>query len=185
MILPMYLFGQSVLRQETEEISKDYTNLQQLIDNMFETMKHAEGVGLAAPQIGLPIRMFVVDLDIISDEFPQYKGYLRAFINPEIIEASEETNSSEEGCLSIPGVHESVTRPSSVHVKYYDEKFDFHDEWIEDFAARVFQHEYDHLEGKLFIDHISSLRKQLIKKKLIAMKKGQIRCDYKIKQNHG
>ncbi|MBO4397566.1 MAG: peptide deformylase [Bacteroidaceae bacterium] len=185
MILPMYIFGQSVLRQETEEISKDYPNLKELIDNMFETMKLAEGVGLAAPQIGLPIRMFVVDLDVLQDEFPQYKDFFRVYINPEILEESEETCVIEEGCLSIPGVHEGVRRASSVHVKYYDENFELHDEWLDNFAARVFQHEYDHLEGILFVDHVSSLRKQLIKKKLIAMKKGQIRCDYKIKKNHG
>ena len=183
MILPMYIFGQPVLRKETTERPVDYPNLKELIDNMFETMKLAEGVGLAAPQIGLSIRMFVVDLDVISDDLPQYKGYLHAFINPQIVEVSEETNISEEGCLSVPGVHENVRRPAKIHATYLDENLTPHDEWIEDFAARVFQHEYDHLEGKLFIDHISNLRKQLIKKKLIAMQKGQINCSYKIKQN--
>ncbi|MBQ0103601.1 MAG: peptide deformylase [Prevotellaceae bacterium] len=183
MILPMYIFGQQVLRKQAEDIPTDYPNLKELIDNMFETMKRAEGVGLAAPQIGLAIRLFVVDLDVISDDMPQYKGFLHAYINPQIVEVSDETNVSEEGCLSVPGIHENVRRPVRVHATYLDENLVEHDEWIDDFAARVFQHEYDHLEGKMFIDHISPLRKQLIKKKLIAMQKGQISCDYKIKQN--
>lgn len=183
MILPMYIFGQPVLRKQTEEVPTDYPNLKELIDNMFETMKRAEGVGLAAPQIGLALRMFVVDLDVISEELPEYIGFLHVYINPEIIEVSDETNVSEEGCLSVPGIHENIRRPAKIRAKYLDENLMEHDEWIENFAARVFQHEYDHLEGKLFIDHLSPLRKQLIKKKLVAMSKGQINCDYKIKPN--
>ncbi|MBO4565402.1 MAG: peptide deformylase [Bacteroidaceae bacterium] len=183
MVLPMYIFGQSVLRKETEEITLDYPQLQELIQNMFETMQKADGVGLAAPQIGLSIRLFVVDLDVLKEDYPEYEGFLHAYINPQILEESEETEVIEEGCLSVPGVHESVRRPKSVHVTYIDENLQAHDEWLEGFAARVFQHEYDHLEGKLFIDHISSLRKQLIKKKLLAMSKGNINCAYKVKRN--
>ncbi len=181
MVLPMYIFGQSVLRKETEEITPDYPDLQNLIKNMYETMLKADGVGLAAPQVGLSIRLFVVGLDVLSDDFPEYKDYLHAFINPRIIETSEEMESMEEGCLSIPGIHENVRRPKSVHATFLDENLNPHDEWITGYAARVFQHEYDHLDGKLFIDHISTLRKQLIKKKLIAMSKGHIQCNYKIK----
>jgi peptide deformylase len=177
----MYIFGQSVLRKETEEITTDYPNLQELIKNMYETMLNADGVGLAAPQVGLSIRLFVVGLDVLSDEYPEYKDYLHAFINPQIIETSEDTEVIEEGCLSIPGIHENVRRPKSVHVTYMDENLQQHDEWIEGYAARVFQHEYDHLDGKMFIDHISNLRKQLIKKKLQAMAKGRIACRYKTK----
>lgn len=183
MVLPMYILGQPVLRKETEEISTDYEGLDELIANMFETMQKAEGVGLAAPQVGLPIRLFVVDLDVLSEDLPEYKGFLHAYINPQIIETSEETETMEEGCLSVPGIHESVRRPISVHATYMDENRALHDEWIEGYAARVFQHEYDHLEGKLFIDHISALRKQLIKKKLLAMTKGQYNCGYKTKMN--
>lgn len=184
MILPMYIIGQPVLRGMAEEIPTDYPQLQELIQNMFETMQKADGVGLAAPQIGLGIRLFVIDLDVLSDDMPEYKDFLHAYINPEIIEESEETETFEEGCLSVPGIHETVRRPASVHVKYLDEHLEPHDEWIDGFQARVFQHEYDHLEGKLFIDRISGLRKQLIKKKLISMSKGHVDCSYKIKVNH-
>ncbi len=183
MILPMYIFGQPVLRKQAEDITPDYPELKELIKNMFETMKKAEGVGLAAPQVGLPIRVVVIDLDVISDDMPEYKGFLRAYINPHIIEYGEETCSMEEGCLSVPGVHESVKRPCKVHVKYLDEEMNEHDEWAEGFLARVMQHEFDHLEGKLFVDHLSPLRKQMIKSKLAAMMKGKVNCSYKTKPN--
>ncbi len=183
MILPMYILGQPVLRKEAEEITPDYPNLKELINNMYETMQKAEGVGLAAPQIGLPIRLAVIDLDVISDEHPEYKGFLHAFINPRIIEVSDETCTMEEGCLSVPGIHESVKRPSKIHVTYLDEDLNPHDEWVDGFLARVMQHEFDHLDGKLFVDHLSAFRKQLIKSKLIAMTKGKINCGYKVKRN--
>lgn len=183
MILPMYILGQPVLRKKAEDITPDYPNLKELISNMFETMQRAEGVGLAAPQIGLPIRVVVIDLDVISEEYPEYKGYLRAFINPHIIEVSEETCQMEEGCLSVPGIHESVKRPSKIHVKYLDEEMNEHDEWVDGFLARAMQHEFDHLEGKLFIDHLSGFRKQILKSKLIALTKGKFNCSYKTKPN--
>ena len=178
----MYIFGQPILRKDTEEITTDYPNLQELIQNMFETMQKADGVGLAAPQVGLSIRLFVVDRDALKDDYPDYEGFLHAYINPKIVEESDETEVIEEGCLSVPGIHESVRRPKSVHVTYLDEHLQPHDEWIEGFAARVFQHEYDHLEGKLFVDHLSTLRKQMIKKKLLAMTKGKVNCAYKVKR---
>lgn len=184
MVLPMYIFGQPVLRKTAEAIDpKTYEGLQDLIQNMYETNRKAEGVGLAGPQIGLSIRMFIVDLDCMSEDHPEYKGYLHAFINPEIIESSEELSSFEEGCLSVPGIHESVKRPERIHVKYMDENLEEHDEWLDGFPARVFQHEYDHLDGKLFIDHLSGFRKQLIKSKLIAMTKGKFSTTYKCKMN--
>ena len=145
-------------------------------------MQKADGVGLAAPQVGLSIRLFVVDLDALKDDYPEYEGFLRAYINPQIVEESDETEVIEEGCLSVPGIHEGVRRPKSVHVTYLDEHLQPHDEWMKGFAARVFQHEYDHLEGKLFVDHLSTLRKQMIKKKLLAMTKGKINCAYKVKR---
>lgn len=179
----MYILGQPVLRKQSEDITPDYPELKELIKNMFETLKRAEGVGLAAPQIGLDIRLVVIDLDVISDDMPEFKGFLHAYINPHILEYSEETSSMEEGCLSIPGIHESVKRPQKIHVKYLDENMEEHDEWADGYLARVMQHEFDHLDGKLFIDYLSPFRKQLIKKKLIAMTKGKVNCGYKTKQN--
>lgn len=184
MILPMYIFGQPVLRKQAEEISADYPDLQKLISDMIETMKNAEGVGLAAPQIGLPIRLVVVDLDALKDEYPEYEGFLKAYINPQIVEYSEETCSIEEGCLSVPGIHESVRRPEKVHITYLDQDLQSHDEWVEGFLARVLQHEFDHLEGKMFVDRLTPLRKQMVKKKLMAMAKGKFQCNYKHKPNH-
>ena len=184
MILPMYIFGQSVLRQHAEDISPDYPNLQELISNMFETLKNAEGVGLAAPQVGLPIRVVVVDLDCISEDEPQYKGFLKTYINGHILETSDDLVNMEEGCLSIPGVHENVKRPSRVRIQYLDDQLEAHDEWVDGFVARVIQHEFDHLDGKMFVDHVSPLRKQLLRKKLTGMAKGKFSCHYKAKPNH-
>ncbi len=179
----MYIFGQPVLRKHAEDITADYPELKTLIANMFETLRNAEGVGLAAPQVGLPIRVVVIDLDCISDDEPQFKGFLRTYINGHILETSDDLVSMEEGCLSIPGIHENVKRPSKVHVQYLDEHLQPHDEWVEGFEARVIQHEFDHLEGKMFVDRISPLRKQLVKKKLLAMTKGKYSCAYKTKLN--
>ena len=180
----MYIFGQPVLRKHAEDIPLDYPGLQQLISDMFETMKNAEGVGLAAPQVGLSIRVVVVDLDVLKEDYPEYTGFLKAFINPHILEYGEETCAMEEGCLSVPGIHESVRRPKQVHVTYLDADFQPHDEWVDGFLARVLQHEFDHLEGKMFVDKISPLRKQMVKKKLLSMAKGRFQCDYKHKPNH-
>ena len=148
---------------------------------MFETMDHADGVGLAAPQIGLPIRVVVVDLDVLSEDYPEYKGFRKAYINAHILEVSGEEVSMEEGCLSLPGIHESVKRGNKIRVKYLDEDLVEHDEIVEGYLARVMQHEFDHLDGKMFIDHLSPLRKQMIKGKLNAMLKGKAHCTYKVK----
>ncbi len=181
MILPIYTYGQPVLRKVTEDITADYPNLKELIANMFETMDHAEGVGLAAPQIGLPIRVVVINLDVLSDDLPEYKGFRKVYINAHILEVSGEEESMEEGCLSLPGIHEAVKRGNKIHVQYMDENFEEHDEVVEGYLARVMQHEFDHLEGKMFIDHISPLRKQMIKGKLNALLKGKAHCNYKVK----
>ena len=181
----MYIFGQPVLRKHADDIPADYPGLKELISNMFETLEHAEGVGLAAPQIGLLIRVVVVDLDVISQDEPQYKGFKRAFINGHIVDESENVVNMEEGCLSIPGINESVKRAEKVRIEYEDENFVHHDEWVDGFLARVIQHEFDHLEGKMFVDRVSPLRKQLIKKKLTGMAKGKFSCHYKAKPNHG
>lgn len=182
MILPIYIYGQSVLRKESADIEKDYPNLKELLANMFETMEEANGVGLAAPQIGLNIRVVVIDLDVLSEDFPEYKGFKKGFINPHIIEYDEtNTESLEEGCLSLPGIQEKVTRPTRIHVQYLDEDLNEHDEWVEGYLARVMQHEFDHLDAKMFIDRISPLRKQLIKSKLKALLQGRYRCSYRTK----
>ena len=188
MILPIYVYGQPVLRKVAEDIAPDYPNLKELIANMFETMDNAEGVGLAAPQVGLPVRVVVVDLDVLSEDYPEYKGFRKAYINPHILEVSGEEVSMEEGCLSLPGIHEAVKRGNKIHVTYMDEDMvsemcirDRHDEIVEGYLARVMQHEFDHLEGKMFIDHLSPLRKQMIKGKLNAMLKGKAHCTYKVR----
>lgn len=182
MILPIYIYGQLVLRKESADIEKDYPNLKELLANMFETMEEANGVGLAAPQIGLNIRVVVIDLDVLSEDFPEYKGFKKGFINPHIIEYDEtNTESLEEGCLSLPGIQEKVTRPTRIHVQYLDEDLNEHDEWVEGYLARVMQHEFDHLDAKMFIDRISPLRKQLIKSKLKALLQGRYRCSYRTK----
>ena len=182
MILPIYIYGQPVLRKESADIEKDYPNLKELLANMFETMEEANGVGLAAPQIGLNIRVVVIDLDVLSEDFPEYKGFKKGFVNPHIIKYDEtNTESLEEGCLSLPGIQEKVTRPTRIHVQYLDEDLNEHDEWVEGYLARVMQHEFDHLDAKMFIDRISPLRKQLIKSKLKALLQGRYRCSYRTK----
>ena len=181
MILPIYVYGQPVLRKVAEDIAPDYPNLKELIENMFATMDKADGVGLAAPQIGLSIRVVVISLDVLSEDFPEYKDFRKAYINAHILETEGEMVSMEEGCLSLPGIHESVNRADKIHVKYMDEDFVVHDEYVEGYLARVMQHEFEHLEGGLFIDNLSPLRKQMIKGKLNAMINGKARCSYKVK----
>lgn len=182
MILPIYIYGQPVLRKVAEDISPAYPELKQLIADMWETLAESEGIGLAAPQIGRAIRLVVIDLDVLSEDMPEYKGFRRAFINPHIIERDDaDTDVSEEGCLSLPAIHEKVTRPTRIRVKWQDEDFTEHDEWIEGYLARVMQHEFDHLDGHMFIDHISPLRRQLIKSKLKALTQGRYHCGYKTK----
>ena len=181
MILPVYLYGQPVLRKEAEEVPMDYPELKQLVANMFETMYNADGVGLAAPQVGLSLRLLVIDADVMGDDFPECKGFKRAMINPVFLEKSEEEVSMEEGCLSLPGVHEKVSSSAKVRVKYLDEDWKEHEETVEGFAARVVQHECEHLEGHVFIDNISGIRRQLNKSKLNSIIKGTARCSYKAK----
>lgn len=182
MFLPIYTYGMPVLRKEAADITPDFPDLRQLIDDMFETMYKSDGVGLAAPQIGKAIRVAVITLDVLKEDYPEYAGFNKAYINPHILEYdNSETDSMEEGCLSLPGIHEAVRRPKRIHVKYLDENFAPHDEWVDGYLARVMQHEFDHLEGKLFVDNISPLRKQMIRGKLTQMLKGKVRCSYKVK----
>lgn len=182
MILPIYTYGQPVLRKVAQDIDKDYPELKELIANMWETLASSEGIGLAAPQIGLPIRVVVIDLDPLKEDFPEYDGFKKVYINAHIEEYDDsETASSSEGCLSLPAIHENVKRPTRIRVTYQDENFTEHDEWVEGYLARVMQHEFDHLEGKMFIDRITPLRKQLIKSKLKALLQGRFRTGYKVK----
>lgn len=179
MVLPIYVYGQPILREKCENIDETYPNFTTLIDNMFETMYEAEGIGLAAPQVGLNIRLFIVDLEPLSEDEPKYKGFKKVFVNPQIIEQKGDNVKYEEGCLSIPGINEQVERPSTIIIKYQDENFVEHEEEFSDFFARCIQHEYDHIEGVLFVDKISPIRKQMIKKKLLDISKGKRRTFYK------
>lgn len=182
MTLPIYIYGQPVLRKVAEDIPTDYPGLKGLIADMFETNTASDGVGLAAPQIGKSIRVVVIDLDVLSDDLPEYKGFRHTYINAHILEYDEsETESMEEGCLSLPAIHESVRRPKRIRVQYLDEELQPHDEWVGGYLARVMQHEFDHLEGKMFVDRVSPLRKQLIQGKLRAVSQGRFRCGYKTK----
>ena len=181
MILPIYTYGQPVLRKEAEDITADYPELKQLIENMFETNERVDGVGLAAPQIGLPIRVVIVDLTPLAEDMPEYADFKRAYINGYIVEEEGDTILMDEGCLSLPGIHEKVPRAERVRIEYVDENFVEHDEWVDGFLARVIQHEFDHLEGKVFTDRISPLRRQMNKGKFNALLTGKVRCDYKVK----
>ncbi|MBP3774998.1 MAG: peptide deformylase [Bacteroidaceae bacterium] len=183
MILPIYIYGQPVLRQISKDVDIDNNReeLSKLAADMFETLDRSTGIGLAAPQIGKSIRVVVIDLDIISEDMPEYKGFRHVFYNAHILETNDETESMDEGCLSLPGLSETVTRPTKIKVSYYDEDFQHHEEWVEGYLARVMQHEFDHLEGRLYIDHITAFRRKMIQGKLNNFLKGKARCSYKVK----
>jgi len=181
MILPIYTYGNAVLRKQTEPGPATYPELNSLINNMYETMYHAEGVGLAAPQIGLSIRLLVIDLAPFIEDDPELGAFKIAMINPTILERSAEEVTAEEGCLSIPGIHEMVMRAEKIKIKYQDTDFIEHTEEFEGYKARVVQHEYDHLEGHLFTDRVTPLRRQLLKSRLTNIVKGKSTCSYKVK----
>lgn len=181
MILPIVAYGDPILKKKAQPITPDYPELKQLIDNMFETMYAAQGVGLAAPQIGKSIRLFVLDVSPFADDEPQLNGIKKVFINPELIEEHGTEWKFNEGCLSIPTVREDVLRKPEVFIQYQDENFVRHREYFSGLLARVIQHEYDHLEGILFTDRISQLRKTLIKSKLVNISKGNVNVEYKMK----
>jgi len=181
MILPIVAYGDPVLKREAEEIETSDSNLQQLIDDMIETMRHAEGVGLAAPQIGKSIRLFVVDASPFAEEDPELKNFQRIFINPILVEESGESWNFQEGCLSIPGIREDVSRQPEIIVEYYDRDFNLIEEKFKGLAARVIQHEYDHIEGVLFTDHLNPLKRSLLKGKLNNIAKGNVKVPYRMK----
>ena len=180
MILPVVAYGHPVLKKVAEEIDQDYPGLQQLIADMFETMYHTEGVGLAAPQINKSIRLFVIDAEPFVENYPEAKGFKKVFINPEIVEVSEETWTFREGCLSLPDMNEDVDRPTRVTVNYLDENFEEHEEELDGICARVFQHEFDHLEGKVYVDRVAPMRKMMLKNKLRNISEGLVPVDYKM-----
>lgn len=182
MILPIYLYGQPVLRKEAEEI-ENTPELKQFIADMYETLTQAEGCGLAAPQVGKPWRLFVIDGTELAEDYPECADFKRAFINPEVLEESKETCSYSEGCLSLPGISENVVRPESVKLRYLDEDFKEHEETFTGFQARIVQHEYDHLEGHVFTDRISPIRKTFVRNKLLSIAKGKTGARYKYKRN--
>jgi peptide deformylase len=188
MILPIVAYGDSVLKKKAIDIDPDYPELEQLIADMFETMEGASGVGLAAPQIGRSIRLFIVDAspfaqdDELSEEERSFlTGYRKVFINPQIVEEDGDEWAFNEGCLSIPDVREDVRRKPEIVIRYRDENFEEVTEKLDGIAARIVQHEYDHIEGILFIDHLSPLRKQLIKGRLSNISKGKVKVDYRMK----
>ena len=188
MILPIVAYGDPVLKKKAKEIDKDYPKLEELINNMWDTMYNAYGVGLAAPQIGLPIRMFMIDPapfaedeELDATEQEALKNMRKVFINPQIIEETGEEWAFSEGCLSIPDVREDVFRQPDITIEYYDENWEKHTDTYSGLAARVIQHEYDHIEGILFTDKLSSLKKRLIKSKLTNISKGKINVEYKMR----
>lgn len=180
MILPVYLYGHPVLRKEAEDIDRDYPGLDKLVSDMFETMYYTDGVGLAAPQIGKSIAVIVIDGGVLGDDFPECRNTKMALINPqmEVIE-DEEPVSRPEGCLSLPGLSENVKRVEHVRLNWLDENFEEHEQEFRGFIARIIQHEYDHLLGMVYTDHISPVRKQMIRNKLHAMERGKAKCAYR------
>lgn len=182
MKLPIYLYGHPVLRKVSTDITPDYPELEKLLADMYETMYESDGVGLAAPQIGRNDRIIVIDASPLSESFPELEGRKMTLINPRLeVLPDGESATRAEGCLSLPGLSENVTRTEKVRLQWVDEKFQPHDEVFTGFLARIIQHEYDHLEGHVYIDHISGIRKQLIRRKLANIVEGRTRCDYPVR----
>lgn len=187
MILPIRAFGDSVLRKKCRNIDKDFSGLKELIDNMFDTMRGASGIGLAAPQVGLDIRLFCVDVSHLADDedyaeiADDLKKFKKVFINAKILEETGEEWKFNEGCLSIPEIREDVKRKETIKIEYLDENFVKHTETFSDIRARVIQHEYDHIDGVLFTDRLSALKKKLIKGKLTKIMQGEVSVNYKMR----
>lgn len=184
MILPIFLYGSAVLRAKAAEVpvaERDPQEIRKFIDNLIETMHSADGCGLAAPQVGVSERMLVVDGNDLADRFPELKGFHREMVNPEFLSKSEETNAYDEGCLSIPGVDVEVIRPAKVKLRYLDAELKEVEEEFEGFAARMVQHEMDHLEGVVFTDYATPIRKKMIAAKLLNISKGRTRASYRTK----
>jgi len=181
MIYPISIYGSPVLRKVAKDIDKDYPDFNEYIKNMWETMYYSDGVGLASPQVGRSIRLFVIDGSPFEEDNPEMKDFKKVFINAKIVDEGDEETTRNEGCLSIPLLREDVARPTKIRMEYYDENFKFHDEWFEGIAAWIIQHEYDHTEGILFTDRVAPIKKRLLKGKLNAITKGKFKVDYKYK----
>lgn len=181
MILPIYIYGHPVLRKEAEDIEKDYPGLDKLVSDMFETMYNSDGVGLAAPQIGKSIAMFVIDGSPLAEDFPECRGSKMVVINPQLeVLEDEPAVVRSEGCLSLPGLSENVKRHEHIRLEWLDEKFEPHVQEFRGFLARIIQHEYDHLLGEVYTDHISPIRKQMIRNKLHNMERGNVKASYRV-----
>ena len=181
MIYPIILYGSSVLRKIADEIKRDETDVKKLSDDMFETMENADGIGLAAPQIGISKRIFVVDGTMLEDE--KMKNFKKVFINPKIISESGEDWGFEEGCLSIPSIRENISRKTDIEITYFDENWNQFTDHFDGMRARVIQHEYDHIQGKLFTDYLPSLKRKLLANKLNEISKGKCEVNYKVKSS--
>lgn len=183
MILPIYVYGAEVLREKAREVDvQAEEDLPGLIGNMYETMKEADGVGIAAPQVGRALRLLIVDGEDLADDMPELKGFKRVMINPVLLEESPESATYSEGCLSVPDVHADVVRPGKIKVKYLNEKYEETTEEFDGFACRMVQHEMDHLDGVLFTDRVSPIRKKMIQGKLNGISAGRVRTHYKIRR---
>ncbi|NJN27950.1 MAG: peptide deformylase [Cyclobacteriaceae bacterium] len=178
MIYPIVAYGNPVLKRKAEQIDRNSPEVKQLADDMFETMRHASGIGLAAPQIGKSVRIFIADASPLEDE--EIGDWKQVFINPEIIEEFGDPWAFEEGCLSIPGIREDVMRPARLKIHYFDENWQEHTEEFDGMKARIIQHEYDHIEGILFTDHLTAFKKRLLKSKLTNISKGIVKADYRM-----
>ena len=179
MIYPIVAYGNSILRTKAKKIEKGEIDVKQLADDLFATMEHTGGIGLAAPQINKPVRAFVIDADVLSEKYPEGKGVKMAMLNPVMLEEYGEEWSYNEGCLSFPGLHEDVVRKSKIRVRYEDTDFNTHENEFTGIVARIIQHEYDHLEGKVFTDKLSSIRRVIIRGRLDDIIKGKVKTDYK------
>jgi peptide deformylase len=181
MILPIFLYGSPVLRKVSEDIPRDYPNLKSFINDMWETMYKSDGVGLAAPQVGRNLRLFVIDGSSMADDDPSMNDFKIAFVNARIVNKEGENWIFNEGCLSLPNIREDISRPETITIEYYDEDFNFHREEFDGLKARIIQHEYDHLEGILLVDHISAIKRKLLAGKLNAISKGKVDVSYKVR----
>lgn len=181
MILPVYALGQPILKKKAEKVVRDFKGLDELLEDMWETMYHASGVGLAAPQIGQSIRLFLVDTIQAMDEGEEDKGIKKVFINAEMLEEEGDFWAYEEGCLSIPHIRADVERQKKIKIKYYDESFNEFIEEYDGINARVIQHEYDHIEGKLFTEKLKPLKKKMLNRKLEQIRKGKVKADYRLR----
>jgi peptide deformylase len=179
MTYPIVVYGHPVLRKVAEDIDKDYPDLKNLIDDLFDTMYHSEGLGLAAPQIGKSVRIFVIDGAPVGEDEPELANFKKTFINAHLVEKNGELFPMNEGCLSIPNLREEVKRESHIRIRYFDENWKYHDDIYDGYKARIIQHEYDHLDGILFVDRINPLRKRLLKGKLKDISKGDFETEYK------